>query len=107
MRLMLKGVSTRVDIQDGSTENTFDFIDDEGDPDTVLAVPVSPDAVQYLMEALAQAPDVEEAGPEEEPESPPLPPPQAPPRVSAPAFQSARKRLAPQGPGADDGVQPL
>jgi hypothetical protein len=106
MRLMLKGVSTKVDIQDGTTVNTFDFIDDEGDPADVLSIPVSPESVQYLMEALGQTPAAEEP-PEPEEEEPPPALPQVPQRQAQPAFQSARKRLTPQGPGADDGVQPL
>jgi hypothetical protein len=105
MRLMLKGVSTKVDILDGTSINTFDFFDDEGDPTDILSIPVSPEAVQYLMEALGQASVAEEPEPEEEEPTPA--PPQVPQRQAAPAFQSARKRLSPQGPGADDGVQPL
>lgn len=110
MKLVLKGVATRVNIEDGSTYNSFDFVDDEGDQNSVLSVPVSGEAVQYLMEALGQAPAAEEP-PEEPPEEEELPPPPPPVRspqraAASPTFPSARKRLQ-QGPGADDGVAPL
>lgn len=108
MKLVLKGVASRVNIEDGTTHNSFDFVDDEGDADSILSVPVSPESVQYLMEALGQAPE-EEAPPEPpEEEPPPPPPPVKPPQrvATGPTFPSARKRLQ-QGPGADDGVAPL
>jgi hypothetical protein len=109
MRLVLKGVATRVSIEDGTTHNTFDFINDEGDPDSILAVPVSPESVQFLMEALGQVEEpAEEPEPPEDEEPPTPPPPPKPPQRAAPGptFPSARKRLQ-QGPGADDGVAPL
>ena len=110
MKIVLKGVSTHVNLEDGTEHHALDFVAEDG-PDGVLSLPVPRETVEALMSQLRGE---EEPAPPEEPEEegqeePVEPPPPVRPPVSqrvAQTFQSARKRLAVQGQ-PDDKVPPL
>jgi hypothetical protein len=108
MKLVLKSISSQTSLADGSTGNTFDFIDEEGDVEGVIQIPVHSDSVGHLMGVLQGGPadEIAEEEPEEEPpveEEPPPPPRRAPPVAIPP--QGLRKRMP--TPPSDDGVAPL
>ncbi len=99
MKLVLKGVSTQVDIEEGTESHTLDFIFEDG-PEGVLSLPVSRETVAALLEQLRGGPEeapqdgpaeeAEEGQEPEEQEAPVTPPPQ----VRPPAMP--RKHLVPR-----------
>lgn len=112
MKLVLKGVSTQINLEDGAEFHTLDFIAEDG-PEGILSLPVPRDTVTALMQQLRGDEEPEPAPPEEEEEEVEEEPPQPPPPVRPPVtprvastFQSARKRMAAAQAG-DDKVPPL
>lgn len=119
MKLVLKGVSTQIRLEDGTEFHSLDFVAEDG-PEGILSLPVPRETVTALMEQLRgeEGPPLDEQGEpveepeeeEEEPEPPPqqhavAPAPRIPlPRAGAPVMP--RKRMGQQGPPSDK-VPPL